>query len=150
MSVVKCVWRDLKKCKRKIKISLHLGGKILKAVDVNVEQILSPLTHMVSDNHKNIILPPGKLFLPRIEYCGALGLVTCGSSVLYLPGPGVLARSSEKHPVWDLRVIENAADAFLFGIFAPKRAGRLYELGEGVASPENLEINRWRLGYREI
>ena len=55
--------------------------------------------------------------------------------MLYRPGPGVLAKSSEKHPVCERLVIENDADAFLFGIFAPRSEGREYEFGAGVASP---------------
>ena len=55
--------------------------------------------------------------------------------MLYLPGPGVRARSSEKHPVCDRFVIEYAAEAFLFAIFEPSRVGSEYEFGEGFGSP---------------
>ena len=80
------------------------------------------------------------MFLPNNEYAGAFPFRILGSSVLYLPGPGVLAKSSEKHPVCERLVIEYAAEAFLFAILAPRRVGSEYEFGDGTASPENLRF----------
>ena len=54
----------------------------------------------------------------------------------YLPGPGVLARSSANPPVLARLVIEKEADEPLFGTLGPRSAGRLYELGEGLESPK--------------
>ena len=62
--------------------------------------------------------------------------------MLYLPGPGVRARSSEKHPVCDRLVIEYAAEAFLFAILEPKRVGSEYEFGEGLGSPRILRYQK--------
>ena len=70
--------------------------------------------------------------------------------MLYLPGPGVLAKSSEKHPVCERLVIEYAAEAFLFAIFEPIRDGSEYEFGDGTASPENLRYQASTFGINLI
>lgn len=66
-----------------------------------------------------------------------------GCVVWYRPGPGVLARSSAKPPVMALAVIEYDADEYLLGTLGPINAGRVYELGDGVASPIEGKRHGW-------
>ena len=65
--------------------------------------------------------------------------------MLYLPGPGVRAKSSEKHPVCERLVIEYAAEALLFAIFEPNSVGNEYEFGDGTASPGDLRYHNIHL-----
>lgn len=73
-----------------------------------------------------------------------------GSTVWYLPGPGVLARSSENPPVFARLVIEKQAEEPLFGTFGPRSGGRVYELGEGVASPKSKKVMLTPYSYEPI
>ena len=57
-----------------------------------------------------------------------------GSRIAYRPGPGVLARSSEKFPFFERPIIEKAADACLSGIVLPSSDGKEYEFADGVVS----------------
>ena len=61
--------------------------------------------------------------------------------VLYLPGPGVFAKSSEKPPVFALPDMEKDADDVLLGTRGPIRFGRVYEFGDGVESPEIYKLD---------
>ena len=60
-----------------------------------------------------------------IEYAGAFRLILDGVMTLYCPGPGVLARSSEKPPVFERPVIEYDAADVLLATLEPSIAGRV-------------------------
>ena len=95
---------------------------------------------MVNESKTMLTLPPGMKFRCNIEQAGLFLLQVLGSTVWYLPGPGVLARSSENPPVFARLVIEKQAEEPLFGTFGPRSGGRVYELGEGVASPKSKKV----------
>ena len=93
-----------------------------------------------------IDVPPGIYVLPSIEYAGCFWLLIFGDIGLYLPGPGVLERSSAKLPMLGRLAMEYEALASLLGILLPISGGRKYVLGEGVVSPvEYIVSNRLTL-----